>query len=148
MSVLFAQISDSHISGPGELAYGKVPVGENLERTVAYLNALDPQPQLTLVTGDILYAGGTSHAQEAARILGALEMPWYIIPGNHDDRSALRDAFTPEVLPTQDDEFIHYTFSASGLRFIGLDTSEPGAPGRSEERRVGKECRSRWSPYH
>ena len=24
--------------------------------------------------------------------------------------------------------------------------SEPGS--RSEERRVGKECRSRWSPYH
>src|SRR3989449_11586565 len=26
----------------------------------------------------------------------------------------------------------------------------PGEPGneRSEERRVGKECRSRWSPYH
>ena len=23
-----------------------------------------------------------------------------------------------------------------------------GAAGRSEERRVGKECRSRWSPYH
>src|SRR5229473_6196043 len=25
---------------------------------------------------------------------------------------------------------------------------EPLALGRSEERRVGKECRSRWSPYH
>src|SRR3712207_7085743 len=24
----------------------------------------------------------------------------------------------------------------------------PGSPRRSEERRVGKECRSRWSPYH
>src|SRR2546425_13209259 len=24
----------------------------------------------------------------------------------------------------------------------------PGEPTRSEERRVGKECRSRWSPYH
>src|SRR2546430_13648204 len=24
----------------------------------------------------------------------------------------------------------------------------PNSPGRSEERRVGKECRSRWSPYH
>src|SRR5256885_9758516 len=24
----------------------------------------------------------------------------------------------------------------------------PGFPSRSEERRVGKECRSRWSPYH
>src|SRR5256885_12876947 len=25
---------------------------------------------------------------------------------------------------------------------------KPPAPSRSEERRVGKECRSRWSPYH
>src|ERR1043166_3143519 len=24
----------------------------------------------------------------------------------------------------------------------------PANPSRSEERRVGKECRSRWSPYH
>ena len=27
-------------------------------------------------------------------------------------------------------------------------TYGPGLAGRSEERRVGKECRSRWSPYH
>src|SRR3712207_217914 len=27
-------------------------------------------------------------------------------------------------------------------------TCGSGEPGRSEERRVGKECRSRWSPYH
>src|SRR2546428_13480714 len=26
--------------------------------------------------------------------------------------------------------------------------NEDAGPGRSEERRVGKECRSRWSPYH
>src|SRR2546429_4633582 len=26
--------------------------------------------------------------------------------------------------------------------------TDPSAPPRSEERRVGKECRSRWSPYH
>ena len=25
---------------------------------------------------------------------------------------------------------------------------EPDIASRSEERRVGKECRSRWSPYH
>ena len=29
------------------------------------------------------------------------------------------------------------------LAFLDVDM-----PGRSEERRVGKECRSRWSPYH
>ena len=29
-----------------------------------------------------------------------------------------------------------------------LDNLLPSQPDRSEERRVGKECRSRWSPYH
>ena len=28
------------------------------------------------------------------------------------------------------------------------ERSAPAAAERSEERRVGKECRSRWSPYH
>src|SRR5690606_41713905 len=35
----------------------------------------------------------------------------------------------------------------SGKRTI-LDCSASACKMRSEERRVGKECRSRWSPYH
>src|SRR6266498_5033571 len=32
---------------------------------------------------------------------------------------------------------------------LGASDPDPGPePPRSEERRVGKECRSRWSPYH
>src|SRR2546430_16428246 len=31
---------------------------------------------------------------------------------------------------------------------VGLDKSFTLIKPRSEERRVGKECRSRWSPYH
>ena len=29
-----------------------------------------------------------------------------------------------------------------------VQQAQASAPARSEERRVGKECRSRWSPYH
>ena len=29
-----------------------------------------------------------------------------------------------------------------------MGKSRPSYAARSEERRVGKECRSRWSPYH
>ena len=33
--------------------------------------------------------------------------------------------------------------------FIGIDNNAAGrTAARSEERRVGQECRSRWSPYH
>src|SRR5260363_120370 len=35
----------------------------------------------------------------------------------------------------------------SGLRSAGRRSAGYDEP-RSEERRVGKECRSRWSPYH
>ncbi len=46
-----------------------------------------------------------------------------------------------------------------GIVLVSLATTAPeftvsvlsslrGKPERSEERRVGKECRSRWSPYH
>src|SRR2546422_11144061 len=34
------------------------------------------------------------------------------------------------------------------LEALGLSPSEISLHLRSEERRVGKECRSRWSPYH
>ena len=37
-------------------------------------------------------------------------------------------------------------FSGSGG--IGIEALSRGASQRSEERRVWKECRSRWSPYH
>src|SRR5688572_33443265 len=33
-------------------------------------------------------------------------------------------------------------------RAIEVAGARPRGAGRSEERRVGKECRSRWSPYH
>ena len=44
----------------------------------------------------------------------------------------------------------------SGMKFMKKLTASGsatlsfvhGSGGRSEERRVGKECRSRWSPYH
>ena len=39
-------------------------------------------------------------------------------------------------------------FGLSLRQFICAVLACGVAVGRSEERRVGKECRSRWSPYH
>ena len=36
----------------------------------------------------------------------------------------------------------------TGVRLTLIDESKCEVKVRSEERRVGKECRSRWSPYH
>ena len=47
------------------------------------------------------------------------------------------------------DGYLHDVHEAEELMldvFVYLFTKKPKI--RSEERRVGKECRSRWSPYH
>ncbi len=41
----------------------------------------------------------------------------------------------------------YQTLSVSGRELVPSEI-ESYQLGRSEERRVGKECRSRWSPYH
>src|SRR5258706_15404756 len=46
--------------------------------------------------------------------------------------------------------YMPYTHSlvAALLWSLGAAVAYRAIPKRSEERRVGKECRSRWSPYH
>ena len=52
---------------------------------------------------------------------------------NHGVPTTLATEETAEPTPLTEDE---------------AETPEPVPEERSEERRVGKECRSRWSPYH
>src|SRR5258708_10802683 len=62
------------------------------------------------------------------------------------------DSFTPahgELIPANRDQFavrfhLHPAIKANRLS----DGHGAMLATRSEERRVGKECRSRWSPYH
>ena len=49
----------------------------------------------------------------------------------------------PEIHKKLKDAGVKYILS-SWIDLHGVPKTKP----RSEERRVGKECRSRWSPYH
>ena len=43
---------------------------------------------------------------------------------------------------------LYPTIEKAATEIINLQSVINLPKGRSEERRVGKECRSRWSPYH
>src|SRR5258708_37442969 len=57
----------------------------------------------------------------------------------------------PRIISDNGPQFIARDFKEfiriSGMTHVRTSTNHPQS-NRSEERRVGKECRSRWSPYH
>src|SRR3990167_487784 len=81
--------------------------------------------------------------------------PVFIQVSSHIN-GAQRESFTTPIcnLPIMlKSKYCHlYGLSAEELAGKWEDPDDPGGyfiiNGRSEERRVGKECRSRWSPYH
>jgi Icc protein len=123
--MLIAQISDMHIKKPGELLYGRIDTQGFLERAVVHVNALDPSPDIALVTGDLVDGGKPEEYANLKRMLGALRMPYYLIPGNHDARDPLRAAF-PEHSYLPRDGFLQYVVEDLPLRLIALDTLVPG----------------------
>ena len=127
--MLLAQVSDTHIKADRRLAYRKVDSSAALERCVRHLNGLDPQPTLALFTGDLVDAGRRDEYAALKAMLDELAMPYYLIPGNHDDRQALRDAFPSHAYLRSGGEFIHYAIDDHALRLIGLDSTVPRAPG-------------------
>src|SRR2546422_2930531 len=67
------------------------------------------------------------------------------------EASGPEPAFTQAFLEALIDEYLAYrkeVRAASSDDTLNSLTRELEQQERSEERRVGKECRSRWSPYH
>lgn len=123
--MLIVQISDPHVKREGELLYGRIDTQGFLERAVAHVNGLYPRPDIALVTGDLVDKGAPAEYANLKRLLSRLEIPFYLIPGNHDARDALREAF-PEhgYLPRAG--FLQYVLNDRPLRLIALDTLVEG----------------------
>jgi 3',5'-cyclic AMP phosphodiesterase CpdA len=126
--LVFAQITDFHISAPDGRAERMYRTADHLRVAAAHLNQLEPRPAFVLCTGDLVDAGGPAEYAELVPILAGLEMPYYLIPGNHDDRGALRDAFPDHAYLAGHDGFIQYTLEDGPLRLIGLDSQIAGQP--------------------
>jgi 3',5'-cyclic-AMP phosphodiesterase len=126
-----AQITDTHIKLPGKLAYGKVDTATLLEKAVARLNTQLPRPDLVVITGDLVDFGQPLEYAHLRRLLAPLTIPFLLVPGNHDERGALRAAF-PEHSYLPESGFLHYAIEERyPLRMVGLDTVVPGE-GRGE----------------
>jgi len=131
--MLIAQISDLHIVGVGKKTYGIAPMGENLRLCVEHINQLSPKPDLVLVTGDITDTGLQDEFQHARELLDDLIIPYYVIPGNHDDRSRLLSTFSQRacsfITGPEEQSFVNYVIDEFEIRLLAMDSTAPGKPG-------------------
>ncbi len=125
-AMLIAQISDLHIKEPGALAYGRVNTAGLLEEVVRALNTLAPRPDLLIASGDLIDQGKPAEYAHLRDLLAPLRMRVLLVPGNHDERGALRAALSAHTYLNDGGAFTHYTVEDLEVRLIVLDTVSPG----------------------
>jgi 3',5'-cyclic-AMP phosphodiesterase len=136
--MLIAQISDLHIKAGGRLSYRVVDTARLLQNCVDRLNNLPQAPDVLVVTGDLVDMGLAEDYVALRELLQPLRMPYYLLPGNHDDRDALRRAFPDHAYLNAGLPFIQYVVDDWPVRIVALDTVDPGqASGRLCARRIG-----------
>jgi len=127
--MLISQITDLHVGQLLEAGGRTIDTLGGVTRAVAALNALSPRPEAVLVTGDLVAEERRDTYRAVAAALGDLAMPHYVVPGNHDDRALMREAFGAAGYLPRDGEFLHYTVEDFALRLVALDTQDPGRDG-------------------
>lgn len=122
--MMIVQFSDLHLRPPGKPAYRVAETNALTARAIAAVRALDPAPDLVVISGDLTDCGLPEEYAELARLIARLPVPVAMIPGNHDRRENLLAAFPDAAGPGG---FIDFTHDLGPTRIIGLDTVVPGA---------------------
>lgn len=113
----FVQITDPHLRDDDPSRLG------HLAAAVNTVLALGVRPAGVIVTGDIADQGKPVEYLEALHELRRIDAPTIVLPGNKDDRTAMRAAFG---LPGEPTDRVQTSEVHSGVRIVACDTQIPG----------------------
>jgi 3',5'-cyclic-AMP phosphodiesterase len=117
--MIIAQISDTHIALDTPDAAQRI---QDFELTIADINTLDPSPDVIIHTGDVVHNGRDDEYAQSLATLKLARAPVYVLPGNKDDRSGMREAFSAFGYFSTDSDFIDYAIEQFPVRLVALDT--------------------------
>lgn len=121
-------MTDFHVSVAGSAMTRHRRTDERLAAAVAHVAALDPAPDAILCTGDLVDEGSDAEYARLRELLSPLTRPVYVVPGNHDEREALRRAFADRgYFPASGR--LDYVVDVGPIRVVAVDTNVPGSSG-------------------
>ena len=124
---MIVQLSDLHLREPGKLLYRQVDTADALARAIKRINALVPCPDLVVLSGDLVNAGLPEEYAHLRAHLARLDVPWVLLPGNHDERDAMLTAFPEQAWG--DDVLAVQSLQVEAGQLLLLDTLVPGEEG-------------------
>ena len=141
MTMLIAQISDTHITLPDAEELKFPERIKALEAFVRHINALDVKPDLILHTGDVTHGGKPEYYQTVKATMQDLSVPVYFALGNRDiaknlvaGLKGLGGAKMATKMATKMVEgFLIYSIDGYPVRLIAMDTHH-------REHNIGTTC--------
>jgi 3',5'-cyclic-AMP phosphodiesterase len=116
---LLVQLSDPHVGAD----WGDGDSVAMLAAAVESVRAVEPKPDAVLISGDLADHAVDVEYDQVRELLAPLEAPLYVLPGNHDDRLALRRHFD---VPGADEQPVQYAADLGPLRLVVLDSKRAG----------------------
>jgi 3',5'-cyclic AMP phosphodiesterase CpdA len=120
------QLSDTHIVPEGALVSGRLDTADALARLVVRISSIRDQIgpiDALLISGDLSDDGSAESYTRLKTLIAPLDLPTYVIAGNHDARNPMRAAFAND-LPI--DGPLNWTRKLGDIQLIGLDTLAEG----------------------
>ncbi len=126
--MLLAQLTDLHCSPHGEAAMRVCETNMLTERALRAVRRFQPKVDAMMITGDLTDNGRTTEYAALTEMLKrVIDVPVYVIPGNHDRRENLRASLAHLPGVTADPHFVQYVIDDLPVRLIMLDTVIPGS---------------------
>ena len=119
----FIHMTDLHLVAPGQVLYGVDPT-ERLAAAVRSVCKEHPDAACVAITGDLVQSGQEAQYRALKSALEPLPMPVHLVPGNHDERTALLGVF-PD-LAADEHGYIQYAVDLEDARLLFLDTLATG----------------------
>ena len=124
---LLVQITDTHILPPGEVLYGEVDTALHLRQTVSRIQRFRPLPDLVMVTGDLAEKGDEDGYRHFMELLSPLEMPVYVVPGNHDNPALMSRVFADTTYFPATASPFQYAIEDFPVRILALNSRSEGS---------------------
>ncbi len=119
-SLLVAQITDTHLFAEFEPEVFGVQTNNSLQAVVERLKALQTQPDILLLTGDLSQDESRQSYDRLSNFIAPLNIPAYWLPGNHDNLLMMEQVLQQPPINAAK------SFHAGGWNFLLISSLIPG----------------------